>query len=110
MRGHESKGGLVLNAIRGSLIYSSLFPGLQPIHSWLQRDLHSIGRIVESYLVRNTYLRMTIGEALKYDLVALETGFYRLLPKLDVSGRPVIFCVPSTHTREGYTSESQVCK
>jgi hypothetical protein len=53
-------------------------------------------------------LRMTIGEALKYDLVALETGFYRLLPKLDVSGRPVIFCVPSTHTREGYTSESQL--
>lgn len=51
---------------------------------------------------------MTIEEALKDDLVALETGFLRNLPKVDVSGREIVFCVPSTHTREGYTSESQV--
>lgn len=53
-------------------------------------------------------LRMSIGEALRDDLVALETGFHSLLPNLDASGRPIIYCVPSTHTREGYTSESQV--
>lgn len=75
-------------------------------------------------------MRMTLAEALKDDLVALEAGVLCPLPHLDLSGRQVgsgnrlfslsirmltpppprllqlIFVEPRRHTREGYTSES----
>ena len=51
---------------------------------------------------------MTLSEAMCDDLVALETGVYCLLPQLDKSGSQVIYCNPSHHTREGYSSESLV--
>jgi hypothetical protein len=53
-------------------------------------------------------MRMTLGEALRDDLVALETCVFCLLPQLDASGRQVLYLDPSRHTREGYTSESLV--
>ena len=53
-------------------------------------------------------LPMTLSEALRDDLVALETCMLRLLPGLDTSGRQLLFWDPSRHTREGYTSESMV--
>jgi len=53
-------------------------------------------------------MRMTLSEALRDDLVALEAGVYCLLPRLDASGRQVLYLDPSRNTREGYTSESLV--
>ena len=53
-------------------------------------------------------LCMTLSEALRDDLVALETGVFCLLPQLDMSGRQVLYLDPSRHTREGYCSESLV--
>ena len=53
-------------------------------------------------------LRMTLSEALRDDLVALEAGVYRLLPHKDLSGRQLVFFEPHNHTREGYSSESLV--
>ena len=52
--------------------------------------------------------RMTLSEALREDLVALEAACKCLLPGVDASGRPIIFFNPPRHTREGYTSESMV--
>ena len=51
---------------------------------------------------------MTLGEALRDDLVALESGVFRLLPQLDASGRQLLFSEPRRYTKEGYTSESMV--
>ena len=55
-------------------------------------------------------LRMTLDEALCDDLAAVVACFFRPLPRLDASGRQLIFLEPSGHTREGYTSESMVRK
>lgn len=52
--------------------------------------------------------KMTLSEALRDDLVALEAGMCCLLPYPDLSGRQVIYVEPKRHTREGYTSESMV--
>jgi len=51
---------------------------------------------------------MTLSEALRDDLVALEVGWLRLLPKLDASGRQLLITEPARHKREGYTTESMV--
>ena len=53
-------------------------------------------------------MRMALSEALCDDLTALETGFYCLLPHLDLSGRQIIYLEPHRHTKEGYTRESLV--
>ena len=53
-------------------------------------------------------LRMTLNEALRDDLVALETGVQQILPHLDSSGRQMVFCDLHRHTREGYTTDSLV--
>jgi hypothetical protein len=53
-------------------------------------------------------LPMTLSGALRDDLVALETGWMSLLPKCDLSGRQLLYMVPSRHKREGYTSDSLV--
>lgn len=53
-------------------------------------------------------MRMTLAEALRDDLVALEAGLICRLPHLDLSGRQIIYAEPSRHTRHGYTSESMV--
>jgi len=53
-------------------------------------------------------MRMTLSEALKDDLVALEAGMYTILPHPDLSGRPLLYMEPQCHTREGYSSESMV--
>lgn len=52
--------------------------------------------------------RLTLAEALRDDLVALEAGTLCLLPSRDVSGRPIVYSNPSRHTREGYTSKSML--
>ena len=58
---------------------------------------------------KSKYLeRLTLSEALRDDLVALEANLYWLLPMPDVSGRPIIYMNPSKHTRENYSSESMV--
>jgi hypothetical protein len=53
--------------------------------------------------------RMTLSEALRDDIVALETGIFCLLPQKDLSGRQMLYMDPSRHSRDGYTSESLVC-
>jgi hypothetical protein len=53
-------------------------------------------------------LRMTLSEALRDDLAAVEACFFHPLPRLDESGRQLLLVEPSCHTREGYTSESMV--
>lgn len=53
-------------------------------------------------------MRMTLSEALCDDLVALEVGFFQLLPKLDSSGRQLMLLTPAYHNKEGYTSDSLV--
>jgi len=53
-------------------------------------------------------MRMALSEALRDDLVALEAGVFCMLPRLDASGRQVLYLDPSRHTREGYTSDSLV--
>lgn len=49
---------------------------------------------------------MTLTGALRNDIAALEAGVFCLLPKTDVSGRPLLYLEPARHTREGYTSAS----
>ena len=51
---------------------------------------------------------MTLSEALRDDLTALETGFYCLLPNKDLSGRQILYLEPRRHSGTGYTSESLV--
>jgi len=53
-------------------------------------------------------LPMTLSEALRDDLVALEAGVYRLLPHSDMAGRQLVLLEPRRNTGEGYTSESLV--
>lgn len=53
-------------------------------------------------------LRMALSEALRDDLVALQTGTYYLLPYPDASGRRIIIREPCRDTREGYSRESLV--
>jgi hypothetical protein len=53
-------------------------------------------------------LRMTLSEALRDDLPAVEAGVYRLLPHTDLSGRQLLVWEPRRNTKEGYTSESLV--
>ena len=55
-------------------------------------------------------MRMTLSEALKEDLVALDTCVYTLLPHRDLSGRQILYMEPHRHSRKGYTSESMVSK
>ena len=51
---------------------------------------------------------MTLSEALRDDIAALEAGVFRLLPKPDAYGRPLLFLEVARHTLIGYTSESLV--
>lgn len=53
-------------------------------------------------------MRMTLREALKDDIVAIEAGVYRMLPHKDLSGRQIMFRDPSNINGEGYSSESLV--
>jgi hypothetical protein len=53
-------------------------------------------------------LPMTLSEALKDDLVALDCCVYTLLPYPDRSGRQILFMDPHRHSRKGYTSESML--
>jgi len=53
-------------------------------------------------------MRLTLSEALRDDLVALEAGVFSLLPHKDLSGRQIINIVPHNHTGDGYSSESLV--
>jgi len=53
-------------------------------------------------------LPMTLSEALRDDVTAIETGMYCLLPEKDLSGRQMIFLEPHRHTGEGYSAESLV--
>jgi hypothetical protein len=53
-------------------------------------------------------MSMTLSGALCDDLVALEAGLCCLLPRLDSSGRQLLFWHPCRDTRRGYTSESMV--
>ena len=55
-------------------------------------------------------MRMTLAEALRDDVVAIEAGMCCLLPQPDLHGRQVFYLEPRRHTREGYTSESMVRK
>lgn len=53
-------------------------------------------------------MRLTLSEALKDDIVALEAGVHQLVPLKDSSGRQLLFVSPHNHTGEGYTSDSLV--
>jgi len=53
-------------------------------------------------------MRLTLSEALRDDLVALEAGVYSLLPHRDLSGRQIMYIVAHNHTGDGYSSESLV--
>jgi hypothetical protein len=53
-------------------------------------------------------LHLTLSEALCDDSVALETCVFSLLPRLDASGRQLLFLNCRRHTREGYTTGSMV--
>lgn len=62
----------------------------------------------ETFGTEKFTMRLTLSEALRDDLVALQTGFYSLLPRRDASGRQLMYLVPRNHTGEGYSSESMV--
>jgi hypothetical protein len=53
-------------------------------------------------------LRMTLSEALRDDLDAIEDGVFCLLPRLDLSGRPLLFLDPKRRSDGRYSSESLV--
>ena len=52
--------------------------------------------------------RMTLSEALRDEMVAFQASVFCLLPKVDASGRRLLFVNAAHHTLEGYTSESLV--
>lgn len=52
---------------------------------------------------------MSLNEALRDDIAALEAGVYRLLPRPDKSGRPLLYLDISGNTGVDYTQESLVC-
>lgn len=54
------------------------------------------------------FLPMTLSEAVRDDIVALEAGVYRLLPYRDTSGRQLVLLEPRRNTGHGYTTESLV--
>lgn len=54
------------------------------------------------------YLRMSLAEAFRDDLPAIEEGVFHLLPKTDLSGRQILFFEAHRRTGEGYTPESLV--
>lgn len=51
---------------------------------------------------------MTLSGALSDDLAAMETGMFQILPRLDLSGRALLFVDSHRNTRRGYSSESMV--
>lgn len=51
---------------------------------------------------------MTLSEALRDDMDALNAGVYYLLPHLDLSGRRLLYITPWRHTRENYDTDSLV--
>mmetsp|Transcript_20556 Transcript_20556/g.37357 ORF Transcript_20556/g.37357 Transcript_20556/m.37357 type:complete len:510 (+) Transcript_20556:2-1531(+) len=53
-------------------------------------------------------LPMTLEGALRDDAVALECGGFKILPKPDASGRPIMLGAPHCHTRVGYDTESML--
>ena len=53
-------------------------------------------------------MRMTLSEALRDDLDAIEAGVFRMLPHLDSSGRQILFLDPSRRSGDLYSSESLV--
>lgn len=53
-------------------------------------------------------MRLTLAEALRDDIVAIEAGLHRFLPQSDSFGRRIMFIEPHRHTRRGYNSESMV--
>jgi hypothetical protein len=53
-------------------------------------------------------MRMTLGEALKDDLDAIEDGVFTILPHLDASGRQMLYMEPHRRSRGQYSSESLV--
>lgn len=53
-------------------------------------------------------LPMTLEGALRDDTVALECGGFKVLPKPDASGRPILLGAPHCHTRVGYDTESML--
>lgn len=53
-------------------------------------------------------MRMTLSEALRADLAAIEAAVYCQLPYSDSSGRQLLWLEPHRHTKVGYTSESLV--
>lgn len=52
--------------------------------------------------------KMTLSEALKDDITALQAGVFCLLPCFDASGRQILYCNVAAHSLNGYTSESLV--
>ena len=53
-------------------------------------------------------MKMTLSEALCDDQTALQVGWIQLLPKVDASGRQMLYFEPARHKKKGYTSESIV--
>ena len=53
-------------------------------------------------------MRMSLSEALRDDLLALQAGVVRLLPHKDLSGRHLLLLEAARNTREGYTWQSLV--
>ena len=53
-------------------------------------------------------LQMTLSEALRNDLAAINACVLLPLPHLDASGRQLLLVEPRRHTRIGYTTESMV--
>jgi hypothetical protein len=53
-------------------------------------------------------LPMTLRGALSDDLAAMEAGMFQILPRLDLSGRALLFVDSHRNTRRGYSSESML--
>ena len=55
-------------------------------------------------------MRMTLTEALRDDLVAIEEGVLFLLPLVDLSGRVLLFMEPHRRRADRYSAESLVSR
>jgi hypothetical protein len=53
-------------------------------------------------------LPMTLHGAMRDDHIAVESGFARILPGVDDSGRQMSLAIMRNHTRDGYSTESMV--
>jgi hypothetical protein len=53
-------------------------------------------------------LPLTLDEALRDDAAALESGHFILLPKVDASGRQIVWCRMANNTKKGYDTMSSV--